>query len=89
MNIICITATIIALIIAITIIICVYLKHNYNPALYANNTDIIASVRAIARTILDRYNDYHEAEEKDKYAFSVSEKEIIDAFEEIKEITEL
>lgn len=86
-----ITIIIVAILIIGCIITCNYFYHYYNPNMYAQDcsSDVkLQDCLVIVDNILSRIADYNEADEKDKYMYSVSEKEIESAFNNIKDIIE-
>lgn len=83
-----VTIIVVAILIVGCIIVCNYLNHRYDSNLYDNDYQYakLQDCKVIVEDIIVRLNDYNNAEEKDKYKFHVSDKEIYNTFENIRRI---
>ena len=83
-----VTIIIVAILIIGCIITCSYFNKIYNPSLY-NSEDDLNAINIITKQLLDRYEEYENADEKDKYLFRISDIEFIDNIQNINEISRL
>jgi hypothetical protein len=83
-----VTIIVVSILIIGCIIACNYLNKVYNPSLY-NSEDDLNAINIITKQLLDRYEEYENADEKDKYLFRISDKEFIDNIQNINEISRL
>lgn len=86
-----VTIIIVAILIIGCIITCNYFHHYYNSNLYQPDysSDVkLQDCLVIVDNILSRLADYDEADDEDKYTYRVSDKEIKNTFNNIKEIIE-
>lgn len=83
------TIIVVAILVVGCIITCNYLNHLYDSNLYENDYQYakLQDCRVIAEDIIIRLNDYNNAEGEEKYKFHVSDKEIYNAFENIRKIS--
>ena len=84
-----VTIIVVAVLIVGCIVACNYLNHLYDSNLYENDYQYtkLQDCNIIAEDIIVRLNDYNNAEGEDKYKFHVSDKEIYNAFENIRRIS--
>jgi hypothetical protein len=83
-----VTIIIVTILVVVCIITCNYFNKIYNPALY-NFEDDMNAIHIISEGLLNRYEEYKNASEKDSYVFHISEKEFINCIENINNISKL
>lgn len=83
-----VTIIVVSILIIGCIITCSYFNKIYNLSFY-NSEDDLNAINIITKQLLDRYEEYENADEKDKYLFRISDKEFINNIQNINEISRL
>ena len=74
--------------IATCVFLCKYISIKYNPSLYEMNDTRLKDVNIIVSNLIDKLNDYEDAEENEKHKYYVSPDETRNALYDIYYITE-